>query len=434
LKKMIDLRALSRRKIMGIFTIIIALGLAFYLPGVVGHSATRSGSDGENGNNNPKTTTTTLSFPCNEPALAGTTLASTGAKVPISYFGPAPSNVDPTLVGPFLLLKSGTVDLKACTITIPLYLGHMKDGRTVWYVLTDTNDKGTADLLGILFSPKLNYLNAAQDGTPLYRTASLGPNGDVIFDQGTVDFSPNRVVVPGPAPNFFPPTTATPGSVGSKDYSPIFRFSNNPGVVFNAPIVAFNVDATELNQFCNGNVDHGLVLDNVVKICPDQKTVTLKLVPSFSFGRPTLYIAIESSNPMIAAIEGDTSVPLLSKVTTGLDDGAFSPIERLFPIVNGQMGVNNPSRQGLDSALAGEGAPLTVLGGIPTDATDYSPLWDLNPAVWNQTAVDNHFNGRLTGEFEILGLVAQGWMTGLNGGPFGSSGIINNCPIAFRLL
>ena len=429
MKKLVDIQGLSKRKILAALTIGITIGLLFYVPGSLGHSASPNSSNDAN----PKPTTN-LAFPCNEPALAGTTLASTGTKVPISYFGPAPATVDPTLIGPVLLLKSGTIDLASCTITIPLYLGHLKEGTNIWYIITDTNDKGTADLLGINVSPKLNYINAGPTGTQLYRTGSLGPNGDVIFDQGTVQFGLNRVVVPGPAPNYFPPTTATPGSIGSKEYSPILRLTNNPGVVLDAPIVADNADASQLNQFCNGNVDHSHVLTNVVKICPDQKTVTLKLVPSFSFGRPTLYLAIESSDPMIASIEGDTFVPLLQQVTTGLDDGAFSPLERLFPIINGQMGKNNPSRQGLDSALAGQGSPLTVLGGIPTDATDYSPLWDLNPAQWNSTAVQNHFNGRLTGEFEILGLVAQGWLTGPGGAPFGSSGIVNNCPIAFRLL
>ena len=286
----------------------------------------------------------------------------------------------------------------------------------------------------ILFSPKMNYVNEGTKGDSLIRTATLGPNGDVIFEKGTVDFGPDRQVVPGNAPNFFPPTTAEPGSVGDKDYSPLVRFTNSPGVILNAPIVAFDVSSDQLNQSCNGNVDNSHVLDNVVKICPEDNTVTLKLVPSFSFGRPTLYIAIESSDKTVAAIEGDTWVPLLSQVTTGIDDGAFSPVERIFPIINGQIGANNPQRQGVNSALEAGLSPLNVLGGIPTVATDYSPLWDLNIGVWNQTAVDNHFNGRLTGEFEILGLVEQGWITGPDGAPFGSSGIVNNCPVAFRIL
>jgi hypothetical protein len=200
-------------------------------------------------------------------------------------------------------------------------------------------------------------------------------------------------------------------------------------------MVAFNVPASTLNQFCNGNVNHQLVEDNVFKICPENMTVTIGLVPSFSFGKPTLYIAIESSNPTIAAIEGDTYVPLLGQLTVGIDDGAYSPTERLFAVINGQTGVNNPQRQGLDSALSDHMFPLTVLGGIPTDATDYSPLWDINAVQWNQTAVNNHYVGRLTGEFQVLGLVAQGWLTGPGGGQaLNPQGIVNNCPIAVRIL
>src|SRR5207245_4423059 len=35
---------------------------------------------------------------------------SVGATVPLSYFGPSPSETNPSLVGPVQLLKSGTVD------------------------------------------------------------------------------------------------------------------------------------------------------------------------------------------------------------------------------------------------------------------------------------------------------------------------------------
>ena len=82
----------------------------------------------------------------------------------------------------------------------------------------------------------------------------------------------------------------------------------------------------------------------------------------------------------------------------------------------------------------GEGGPLNVLGGIPTIATDYSPLWDLNVGAWTQEAIDNGYTSRVIEEFQILGLVQQGWITGPGGEPFGSTGIIVNCPIVQRLL
>ena len=53
---------------------------------------------------------------------------SVGATVDLSYFGPSPSTVNRSLVGPVQLLNTGPIDSVAGTITIPLYLGHMRDG------------------------------------------------------------------------------------------------------------------------------------------------------------------------------------------------------------------------------------------------------------------------------------------------------------------
>ena len=94
----------------------------------------------------------------------------------------------------------------------------------------------------------------------------------------------------------------------------------------------------------------------------------------------------------------------------------------------------NPQRQGFNSALAGQGGPLNVLGGIPTVATDYSPLWDINVGEWTEEAIANGYRSRVTEEFQILGLVQRGYITGPGGAPYGSSGIIVNCPIVHRFL
>src|SRR5262245_2074623 len=51
--------------------------------------------------------------------------ASVGASVSLSYFGPPPSQSNPSLVGPVQLLKSGVVDDKNGTVTLPLYLGYL---------------------------------------------------------------------------------------------------------------------------------------------------------------------------------------------------------------------------------------------------------------------------------------------------------------------
>ncbi len=77
---------------------------------------------------------------------------------------------------------------------------------------------------------------------------------------------------------------------------------------------------------------------------------------------------------------------------------------------------------------------MNVLGGIPTVATDYSPLWDANIGTWTDEAIDKGYRARVRDEFEMLGLVNQGWITGPEGKKYGSSGVIIDCAVVMRLL
>ncbi len=359
---------------------------------------------------------------------------SIGSDVPLTYFGPSPSTVQPELIGPYQLLKAGNVDLNAGTITIPLYQGQvrMHDGtantQKVWYILTDTDDKGNANALGLNWSPKLTFSPVGA------RNATVEKNTTLTFDGGTVDFKPKHVLTPGNTPNAFPPKAIQAGSIGSGDYSPLVRIVNAGNHIYNAPVVASNVDETTLNAFCNGNPDNSIMHDKVVKICPKDHTVTLKLTSGFSFARPVLYLSMDSNNQIAAAMENATLTPRLSFIQTGHDDSAFSAVERIFGIINGPTGKDNPQRQGFNSALSEGLMPLNVVGGIPTIALDYSPIWDLNLGQWTQKAIDNGYRSKVLDEFTILGLAAKGWITGPMGSPFGSSGIVINCPIVYRFL
>ncbi len=360
--------------------------------------------------------------------------AAIGADIPATYFGPAPSQSNPRLIGPLQLLTAGTLDREAGTLTLPLYRGRLTTGENVWYVLTDTTDKENAEALGLNFSAKLQY--ADDSGSAAVRTARyVNEGGETIlaFDQGSVDFSPVHSVAPGAAPDFFPPAAFQPGSIGDDAYSPLVRIENAGGHIYNAPVVAFNVDEAQID-FCQGNADHNLVHDKVAAICPDERTVTLALTPGFSFGRPVLYLSLDANDPLASSLEAATYSPGLQDVAVGADDSAFSAVERIFLFTNGPTGTDNPQRQGLNSALSDGRGPLNVLGGIPTIATDYSPLWDLNIGEWTEAAIENGYRSRLTEEFAILGFAERGWLTGPGGVPYGSSGIIVNCPIVFRFL
>jgi hypothetical protein len=117
--------------------------------------------------------------------------ASIGADVPVTYFGPAPSSVEPELIGPHQLLTAGKVDLTEGTVTLPLYQGVMKTtGKKVYYVLTDTNDAGIAAGLGLNYAAKLGFAANCKAA----RNGAQQSDGTIVFEQGTVDFSPEHSV------------------------------------------------------------------------------------------------------------------------------------------------------------------------------------------------------------------------------------------------
>ena len=75
-----------------------------------------------------------------------------------------------------------------------------------------------------------------------------------------------------------------------------------------------------------------------------------------------------------------------------------------------------------------------MIGGLPTVALDYSPLWDLNLGQWTPSAIQRGFRSRLIDEFQLLNFVRLGHLTGPGGQRFGSTGIVVNCPIVHRFL
>jgi hypothetical protein len=327
------------------------------------------------------------------------------------------------------LLNSGMVDAKNGTITLPLYKGRLAGTqKAIWYILTDVDNAGVAAELGLNFSTKLTFAaNAA-------RTGNLDADGNIVFDKGTVNFAPRRNIVPGPAGAEFPPKSFAPGAVGDANYSPFVNIVNAGNVIYNAPMVAFDVDATEIN-FPNGNVNYSKVHDQVVAIDPVNMTVTINLINGFSFGRPVWYLSMDASSALAAAIEHNTLAPLMGKLPLGRDDSFASPIERIFIATNGpEAGAcNNPLRQGLSADLADGHRPNNVLGGIPTIALDYSPAWDAQLFTWTPDAINSGFRGQVREEFQILTFVQDGLITGPGGAPFGSSGFTINCPIVQRL-
>jgi hypothetical protein len=305
----------------------------------------------------------------------------------------------------------------------------MADGRTVWHVLTDASDARFAAKWRLNHSPKLANAPAAAT-----RTARMAADGTLVFDQGTVDFTPERTVVPAAGAHAFPPATAQPGSVGDARYSPLARVTNRRGLVLNATVVAFDVSARQI-EFPRGNVDHAKVIDRAVAISPTAGTVTFNLSLGMSSAHPILFISLDSNSPLVSALEGTTVAPALNQLPVGRDDAADSAVSANYLIANGPTGAANPQRQGLDSALSDAGAHvLDVFDGAPgvLNGELYSPMWDLYVNEWTPSAIAQGHRARVESELELLGRAQEGWITGLGGGPVGPSGLISNCPLVMR--
>ncbi len=311
-----------------------------------------------------------------------------------------------------ILVKSATeLDAVAGTVTLPLYKGSFA-GQPVWYVVTESSDETDALSRGVNWSPKL----ANTLGTPAVQTVT-DLDGEAVFS-GTVDFTPEPVLVPGPT--IFPPTQASPGSTGDAAYSPLLTFGD--GVVLNAPHVA---NATGIH-------------DKVVAIDFTRQTVTVALTAGFYHGRSILYLSTDASDPVAATLESATFAPNMNAAPGLASNGADSARSSIVPIVNGET-APSPNRQGFISAILGEGSPLNVTiihprnrGKIPT----YSPLWDVHPAVWTDEAIDSGLRTLLTHHAKIAKAVERGLLVSGGMGPANpdlgglrAAGFIVNCPI-----
>lgn len=350
--------------------------------------------------------------------------------IPLVVNRPSPSEVDPAFLGPVQLMRAAVINEAEGTATMPLYEGRMASGESVWYIITDTSDEGLAELLGVNHSRKLIYTDIERG----VRDAVIDGTGTVVFEQGRVDFTPELVITPGEAPNFFPPAEARPGSVGDEFYTPLFQLQNGGGaVIYNGPVLAFGASADQLNAMCEGNPDYSIVHDKVTAICPRDGTVTLKLTLGYSFAKPVWYASFDANTELAATLEGSTLTPVYDALGIQLEDATLgSGLERILLVLNGPTGGDNPDRQGLNSALADGRDPINVFGGIPTYNLDYSPLWDAMLLQWTPEAIEAGYDTRLIDAFQALQYETRGYITGPEGGRVTSSGIVINCPIFLR--
>src|SRR5207253_656563 len=124
--------------------------------------------------------------------------------------------------------------------------------------------------------------------------------------------------------------------------------------------------------------------DSVTNLDIAHHRVTLKLLRGWFNATSVLYVRTDASAQLVSALEGSTYAPNLN-ATPGLGSNApSSGRSAIIPVINGaQTGAD---RQGLQSALLGGGDPLNITQSLP-GAADYTPVWDLHPAIWSNAAI-----------------------------------------------
>lgn len=315
-----------------------------------------------------------------------------------------------------IVLKNAiAVDPEANTVVLPLFKGEAP-GRRVWYVVTDSSDGADAARLGVVHAPLLAHAEGVQE---------VSRRGDILHFQAAPDFSPRRLFRAGR--DGFPPAEAKPGAVAPGAYSPFTR-ERGGTAIRNTPIVAIGEGPFDL-------VTHSDLLDRVVAIDTERRTVTLQLSHGFAEGRRIVYFSTEATDPLAAAIERAVYAPGMA--------GGNAEIA-IIHFTNGQMGAANAEAQGMGHA-ARHGleqpaslsnarvllSPNGILAAFPTGGTarGYSPLWDVNLAVWSRAAIAAGLHRMQRSQADVFRLAKEGRITGPEGRPFGSLGFVVNCPV-----
>ena len=310
------------------------------------------------------------------------------------------------------LRSAVAVDTAAGTVTLPLHRGWVGD-RLVWYVVTESSDRGDAARRGVSWAPRLATLTA----TGAVQRAS--DSGDGFRYAAGVDFTPDLVVRASPETGF-PPAEARPGSVAEPGYSPFVQLPN--GVIVNAPIIG----------------DERRTLDRVVSLDVSRGRATLRITRGYADARTAWYLSTEASDPMVAALEGSTWTPTLASAPGA---GTTAPGSARFAIVaiaNGATG-DSPERQGMQSALLDGLAPLNILEGAPDERSArpaYTPVWDLHLVMWTPAAIAAGQRTKLITLAEARAFAERGLLvSAMPGAPnsllagLHAVGVVINCPV-----
>lgn len=142
------------------------------------------------------------------------------------------------------------------------------------------SDRSLATAYGLNYAPRLANLVTPECPQCVQTIDSAGA---VPAFLGAPDFSPTRVVVPGPDGGY-PPSFAQPGAVAGPGYSPYVHIAGT-NVVFDAPVVAVGDGPFDV-------VTHTNTHDRLLAIDTQRMTADLGFIPSLLQWRGHLLPAV----------------------------------------------------------------------------------------------------------------------------------------------
>jgi len=349
---------------------------------------------------------------------------------------PAEANIFiPSVTGVDLALASDA-NPSGPTARLPMFEGLDPAGNPVDYVITEASDQAVADMMGIIYAPRMSA-GAQSAGAQLVTL----DNGIMVFP-GTVDFSPTRSVTPGD-PNAtegansmtrseFPPAAIQPGAVADDEWSSLVVLPS--GLVLNAQLVA---NATGIHDRIP---DSGQDDQNNPNLDRTNRFVVMQLLDGWQDDeRYYFHFVTDASVPDAASIELGVFAPRVGLIPTAgvFPEGArlgFSPnVNGVFSGPNGSQGLNvSATDQTID--------PVNVFPIDPTDPT-YSPMWDVHLNMWTSAAIDAEQRRVITSTQDLQSLIDEGLITNFfgNQGPSNPliaglmpTGAIINCPVIMQ--
>jgi hypothetical protein len=328
-----------------------------------------------------------------------------------------------------LFLKSAQENSDFTRVTLPLYRG-TSGGSPVWYVITDSSSRSWAKKLGVNYAPKLaNTANGLGS-----QKVTGNPISGIDF-AATVDFSPRRQLDIGDYGQcaslpFLPfgPGCFAAGAVGNAGYSPLIELSD--GTVLNASHVANHT----------GKADKATINADFTSATFDETT-------GGALGYVVHYFSVDASVVPGAVLENVTSATALASTPkdplgpANENASHMSAREGIIAFTNGQTGLSNPNRQGLNSTIVDGQAidltadnnisppvPLNILQQVPNPKADpgfplYSPLWDVHFTTWQVPYAQR------TLQLDFNSVLNNPHITNPSGGPVAPSGPVANCPV-----